>query len=92
MFDAYSNHFSTQTIHGITALHHAVHHGQLEIVKFFIEELKCPPDIPGPFNMTPLQVAIQENHFDIAQYLQKHSIVPYIYTAIVMMKQLGHLK
>ena len=29
------------------------------------------------------------NHPDIAQYLQKHGVIPYIYTAISMMKQLG---
>ena len=32
------------------------------------------------------------NRSDIAQYPQKHSVIPYIYTAISMMKQLGHFK
>ena len=41
----------------------------LEVVKFFIEELKCPPDIPGQWNMTPLQMAFHKNHSDIAKYL-----------------------
>ena len=77
-----------------TALHLAVENGHLEVVKFFIEELKCPPDIPGLLNMTPLQMAIRMNRSDIAQYLQKHSVMPYIYTAIVIvtMEQLGLLK
>ena len=72
-----------------SALHCAAIYGHFEIVKFFIEELKCPPDIPGIFNITPLQMAISMNHPDIAQHLQKHSVIPYIYTAISMMKQLG---
>ena len=70
----------------MTALHCAVMTGHLEIVKFLIEELKCPPDILGPFSMTPLQMAENMNQPDIAQYLQKHSVIPYIATAITMMK------
>ena len=42
--------------------------------------------------MTPLQMAILKNHSDIAEYLQKHSVIAYIYTAIAMMKQLALLK
>ena len=72
-----------------TALHNAVLSGNLEIIKFFVEELKCPPDIQGPPNITLIQLARDMNHPDIAQYLQKHSVIPYIYTAIAMMKQLG---
>ena len=83
----------SQDIYGNTALHHAVLNGQLEIVKFLIEKLKCPPDImSGDLNLTPLQLASCGDHSDIAQYLQKHSVVPYIYTAIGMMKQIGLLK
>ena len=63
----------------------------MEIVKFLIEELKCPPDIPALQNMTPLQIAIHMNRSDIAQYLQKHSVIPYIHTAIAVMQQLGYL-
>ena len=78
---------------GFTVLHCAVIEGHLDIVKFLIEELKCPSDISAaPFNVTPLQMAIYTNHPNIAQYLQKHSILPYIYTAIVMIKQLGLLE
>ena len=82
----------SRDIHGNTTVHHAVLNGQLEIVKFLIEKLKCPPDImPGDLNLTLLQLASYCDP-DIAQYLQKHSVVPYIHTAIVMMKQLGLLK
>ena len=75
-----------------TPLHYAVMNGHLEIVKFFTEELKCPPDITGACNMTTLQMAVHNNHQDIAQYLQKHSVIPYIITATSMVKQLGLLK
>ena len=61
---------------GNTALHHAILNGQLETVKFLIEKLKCPPDITGFLNLTPLQLASCDP--DIAQYLQKHSVIPYI--------------
>ena len=73
-----------------TMLHVAVLGGYLEIVKFLIEELRYPPDIPGQFNVPPLPLAVyvHTNHSDIAQYLQKHVLVS---TAIAMMKQLGFL-
>ena len=75
-----------------TVLHNAVFSGHLKIVKFLVEKLKCPPDIPGNLNLTPLQMARIRNHSDIAHYLQKHSVLPYIYTAMAMMRQLGFFK
>ena len=75
-----------------TALHYAVTNGHFEIVKFLVEELKFPPDISGQHNMTPLQMARLKNHSDIAQYLQKHSVIPYIYTAIQMVNEFGYFK
>ena len=84
----------SQDLFGNTVLHYVVMLGQLNTVKFLVEELKCPPDITGILNMTPLQWAIVANHSDIVRYLQKHSVVPYIITAIatIKMKQLGLLK
>ena len=82
----------SRNIKGNSALHCAALFGCLEIVKFLVEELKCPPDIQGALNMTPFQLAIHENHLDVAQYLRKQSVIPYIYTAIAMMKLLGFLK
>ena len=69
----------SQNIDGDTVLYCAVLGGNLDIVKYLVEELKCPPDITGPRNMTPLQLAQSINRPDIAQYLQKHSVVPYTY-------------
>ena len=69
----------------MTDLHCAVLGGQLQMVKFPVEKLKCPPDISEPSNLTPLQIA---ENTKIAQYLQKHTVIPYIYTAISMLKQL----
>jgi len=43
------------------------------VVSFFIEELKCPPDIRGHGNMTPLQMAIESHHPKISQYLRRIS-------------------
>ena len=72
-----------------TPLHMAVVGGHLEIIKFFVEELKCPPYTTGALNMTPLKMAIRTSHSNIAQYLQKHTVIQ---IAIVSMKQLGFLK
>ena len=82
----------SQNIDGNTALHSAVLGGDIEVVKFVVEELKCPPDIAGQLNITPLHLAKKQHNFDIAQYLQKHSVLSYIYTAIEMVNQLGLLK
>ena len=64
----------------------------LEVITFFVEKLKCPPDITGQLNITPLQLAMDKNHYDIVQYLQKQSVIPYIYTAIAMMKHTAVMK
>ena len=61
----------SQNFNSNTALHNAVMGGHLEVVMFFIEELKCPPDIPGQWNITPHQMAVHNDHFDIAKYLQE---------------------
>ena len=45
-------------------------HGHLEIVKFLVEELKCPPDIIGQHNTTPLQMARFMDHSDIAPHTE----------------------
>ena len=47
---------------GKTRHHSAVWSGHLEIVEFLLEELKCPPDITGQHNATPLQMtqAVEE--------------------------------
>ena len=70
-----------------TPLHYAALNGHLQVVSFFIEELKCPPDIIGESNMTPLQMAVMEHHQEVAQYLRERSVILYIYTAIDVIKR-----
>ena len=62
----------SQNFNGNTAVHNAVMGCHLEVVVLLIEELKCPPDIPGQWNMTPLQMALHNNHSDIAKYLRDY--------------------
>ena len=52
-----------------TPLHLAALSGNIKIVKFFIEELKCSPDLTGKQNMTPLEMATAEGHTEVAMYL-----------------------
>ena len=59
--------------------------GHLQIVKFLIEKLKCPPKIP---ETTHQQMAICMNRFDIAQYLQKHNVMN---ATIAVMEELEFL-
>ena len=80
----------SQNDDGNTALHYAVHGGHLEIIKFFTEKLYCPPDIAGQHNLTPFQMARDLHHSDIAEYLQKHSVIPYIKTAILIIMTSVH--
>jgi len=44
----------------------------MQVLSFFIDELKCPPDIIGQCEMTALQMANKKHHSDIAQYLHEH--------------------
>ena len=52
-------------------LHAAAKHGHLQVVQFFVEELKCPPNIRGQHNATPSQMAETMEHHNVAHYLQK---------------------
>ena len=45
--------------------------GHLQVVQFFVEELKCPPNVRGRHNMTPRQLAEIKGYHNVAQYLQK---------------------
>ena len=56
------------------------------------QRIEVSPGIIGQLNLTPLQLARDKNHPDIVQYLQKHSVIPYIYTAIAIMKHVRLLK
>lgn len=50
-------------------LHLACKNGHLCVVKYFIDELKCEPTIPGEFGATPLHYACMGGQLNIVQYL-----------------------
>ena len=52
-----------------TPLHIAALSGNIQIVRFFIEELKCSPDLTGQQNMTALEMATAEGRAEVAMYL-----------------------
>ena len=52
-----------------TSLHHAATLGELEILKYFIEELECTPGVKGWKGTNPLHSAAQARQFDIIRYL-----------------------
>lgn len=53
-----------------TALHLAVECGHLNIVKFFISNLNCNPNVPeGRCGGTPLHRAAEFGHLHIVKYL-----------------------
>ena len=54
-----------------TPLHTAAENGHLQVVQFFVEELKCPPNIRGQHNVTPPQLAEKQGHHNVAKYLLK---------------------
>ena len=55
--------------HNNTPLHFAALNGHLDIVKLFIEDLKCDPNCNGRLKGTPLHKASQNGHIDIVKYL-----------------------
>jgi len=63
----------SRTIHNDTPLHLAVLEGHMQVLSFFIDELKCPPDIIGQCEMTPYVLLVGINNSD-------ESVVCIIYT------------
>ena len=53
------------------SLHTAAKYGHLQVVQFFVEGLKCPPNTRGQRNATPDQLAVTMGHRNVALYLQK---------------------
>ena len=50
-------------------LHRAAFNGHLEVVQFFIEEMKCDPTAMNNLGETMLHLASQSGHVDIVKYL-----------------------
>ena len=52
-----------------TPIHLASLNGHLEVVRFFISELNCNPNITGRHDETPLHSAASHGHLHIVKYL-----------------------
>ena len=52
-----------------SSLHYAVESGQVDILKYLIEEVECPPGTRGWHGSTILHIAAQTKQFDVVQYL-----------------------
>ena len=52
-----------------TYLHMATIRGDLEIVKFLIEDQQCSPQVKDSAGLTPLHLASKYGHIDIVRYL-----------------------
>ena len=57
------------SINGKTRLHLAALNGELEAVKFLIEDMDCDPNLKDHYERTPLLHAIEEGHLDVVRYL-----------------------
>ena len=53
----------------ITPLHYAALNGHLEIVKYFLDDLKVSPELCDGMDQTPLYYACQGGRFDVVSYL-----------------------
>ena len=53
----------------IPPIHWAALHGHLEVLNFFITDLKCSPNIPGQHGGTLLHSAASGGHLHIVKYL-----------------------
>ena len=61
---------TSRNVNNDTALHLAVMKGYLDIVRFFISDLNCDPDLPGgQYGRTPLHAAATFGHLNIVKYL-----------------------
>ena len=59
----------SRDINNDTPLHIAALNGQLEIVRYYLEELKCDPNITGFNGRIPLHHACQNGHLNVIKYL-----------------------
>ncbi|CAE7242050.1 Mtpn [Symbiodinium natans] len=63
-------------VHGWSALHYSAQSGQLEVCKFLLQQ---GSDINGTLNdfSTPLMLAVEEGHLNVAQLLLSNGAVPW---------------
>ena len=52
-----------------TPLHYAAYNGKLDVVKHFVENMKCDPNSKGRWDMTPLHCASEGGYLDVVKYL-----------------------
>ena len=60
------------SLNGSTMLHHAAFGGQLEVVRFLVEEIKLDADAIQGDRVTPLLWALNQGHERVAAYLLDH--------------------
>ena len=56
-------------VSGKTRLHLAALNGELEVVKFLIEDMDCDPNLKDHYERTPLLHASDGGHLDVVRYL-----------------------
>ena len=57
---------------GRTPLHYAARNGHLEMVKLLVEKYCADPFAEAKQGVTPFQLAVWQNRFDVCQYLVKN--------------------
>lgn len=62
----------SKDINGDSCLHFAVRSGQFQILKYFIEEIECPPGTKGWLGSTILDIAALTKQYSLVQYLIEH--------------------
>lgn len=59
----------------LVPLHAAAYHGHLDVVKYFVQELKLSPNMLDGTGMTPVMRACSGSHVDVLKYLLSQAAV-----------------